>query len=111
MRSKKINDEVQKNHANTYLVLIGEHIIDCITSEDATEKVLEKGKSLDGCLSHIQKEAAKQKCGQVAVIQDTIVYQWAREYFGLAGEGKAVKPQAPAEELIKSTHLSLEDFF
>ena len=70
---KKINGEVQKNHSNTYLVMVGEHIIDCIVTEEAAEKVLEKGKSLQGCLSHIQTEAAKKKVGQVAVIQSDIV--------------------------------------
>ncbi len=115
---KKINDEVQKNHSNTYLVMVGEHIIDCITTEEAAEKVLEKGKSLQGCLSHIQTEAAKKKVGQVAVIQSDIVYGWAREYFGLEEvEQKPrlelVKPQtsAPKEESKKSKHLSLDDFF
>lgn len=58
---KNINKEVQSNHQNEYLVLIGEHIIDCITSEEAAEKVLVKGKSMQGCLSHIQTELAKVK--------------------------------------------------
>ena len=112
---KNINKELQSNHSNEYLVLIGEHIIDCITSEEAAEKVLEKGKTLQGCLSHIQTEAAKKKVGQVAVIQDSVVYGWAREYFGLEGGTEprleVVKPQAPAEVPKKSGHLSLDDFF
>ena len=115
---KNINKEVQSNHSNEYLVLIGEHIIDCITSEEAAEKVLEKGKSMQGCLSHIQTEAAKKKVGQVAVIQDDIVYGWAREYFGLAAvEQKprleVVKPQTTSvmESPKKNGHLSLDDFF
>ena len=115
---KKINDDVQKNHSNTYLVLIGEHIIDCITSEEASEKVLAKGKTLQGCLSHIQGQASKQKNGNVAVIDNVTVYGWAREYFGLeAADQKPhlelVKPQTTSvmEEPKKSNHLSLDDFF
>lgn len=115
---KKINNEVQKNHSNTYLVMVGEHIIDCITTEEAAEKVLQQGKNLQGCLSHIQTEAAKKKVGQVAVIQSDIVYGWAREYFGLAADQKkphleVVKPQTTSvmEPHKKSNHLSLDDFF
>lgn len=117
---KKINDEVQKNHSNTYLVMVGEHIIDCITSEEAAEKVLEKGKSMQGCLSHIQTEAAKKKTGTVAVIQGATVYGWARKYFGLAvveqkPHPKEVKPQTISEVQKeapkKNGHLSMDDFF
>lgn len=115
---KKINDEVQKNHSNTYLVMVGEHIIDCITTEEAAEQVLQGGKNLQGCLSYIQGEARKKQTGNVAVIDDVTVYRWAREYFGLETAGQKphlelVKPQTPAskEEHKKSKHLSMDDFF
>lgn len=115
---KKINNEVQKNHNNTYLVMVGEHIIDCITTDEAAEQILQGGKNLQGCLSHVQEEARKKKQGNVAVIDDVTVYRWAREYFELeAAENKPrlelVKPQtsAPKEEPKKSKHLSMDDFF
>ena len=116
---KKINDEVQKNHSNTYLVMVGEHIIDNITTEDNAERVLAKDKTLQGCLSQIRTFASKQKKDNVAVIDDVTVYKWAREYFGLkAAEKKphleVVKMQTPAETPKevpkKSGHLSLDDF-
>lgn len=113
---KKINNEVQKNQSNTYLMLVGEHIIDCITTEEAAEKVLEEKKNLSGCLQSITGKAQKQKQGNVAVIEDATVYRWAREYFGLeTAEQKPhlelVKPQTLAEVPKKSGHLSLDDFF
>ena len=116
---KKINDEVQKNHSNTYLVMVGEHIIDCITTEEAAEKVLHQGRNLQSCLAHIQGQASKQKNGNVAVIDDVTVYGWAREYFGLAAAEEKkphlelVKPQTPApkEEPQKKSRLSMDDFF
>lgn len=124
---KKINDEVQKNHSNTYLVMVGEHIIDCITTEKAAEKILTEKKNLNGCLQSITSKAARHKTGKVAVIDDVTVYGWAREYFGLteAAEEKPhlelVKtqppasepafPQTDAEEHKKSKHLSMDDFF
>lgn len=113
---KKINGEVQKNHSNTYLVMVGEHIIDCITTEEAAEQVLRGGKNLQGCLSHIQGEARKKQTGNVAVIDDVTVYRWAREYFALEETEQKpylelVKTQTPAEEPKKSKRLSMDDFF
>lgn len=113
---KKINGEVQKSLSDTYLVMVGEHIIDQITTEEAAEKVLVKEKKLSGCLQHIQNEARKKKSGSVAVIDDMTVYSWAREYFGLAAiEQKPhlelVKTQMPAEAPKKSNRLSMDDFF
>lgn len=114
---KKINDEVQKNHSNTYLVMVGEHIIDCITTETDAEKVLADKKNLSGCLWSITGKAKHRKTGNVAVIDDVTVYGWAREYFGLAAAEEKkphlelVKTQTPAEVPKKSNHLSLDDFF
>lgn len=116
---KKINDEVQKNHSNTYLVMVGEHIIDCIRTEADAEKVLEGKKNLSGCLGSITGKARHRKTGNVAVIDDVTVYGWAREYFGLAAAEEKkphlelVKPQTPApkEEPQKKSRLSMDDFF
>ena len=43
---KKINTEIQKEPSNRYLALVGEHIIDNITSEAAAEKVLKEERRL-----------------------------------------------------------------
>ena len=113
---KKINDEVQKNHSNTYLVMVGEHIIDCIRTEAAAEQILAGKKSLSGCLQQIAENAKKQRRGSVAVIEDMTVYKWARNYFGLKDidqkpQMEVVKPQTPAESPKKNGHLSMDDFF
>ena len=102
---KKINTEIQKEPSNRYLALVGEHIIDNITSEAAAEKVLKEEKTLAKALGGIQNKASKQKTGKCAVIEDSVVYGWAREYFGLTAN-----PQAPAEEAKKGVCVSLEDF-
>ena len=102
---KMINTEIQKEPSNRYLALVGEHIIDNITSEAAAEKVLKKEKTLAKALAGIENHASKQKEGNCAVIEDSVVYGWAREYFGLTAN-----PQAPAEEPKKGVCVSLEDF-
>lgn len=102
---RKINTEIQKKPNDRYRALIGEHIIDSITSEVAAKKVLQEEKTLEKAMQEIQKKAEAQKSGSCAVIEDSVVYGWAREYFGLTA-----KPQTPAEEAKKGVCVSLEDF-
>ncbi len=105
---KKINTEIQKQPNNRYLALVGEHIIDQITTEAAAEKVLKEEKTLARSLTGIENRARKQTTGNHAVIEDAVVYGWAREYFGLT---EAANPQTHAEALKKGVCVKLEDFF
>lgn len=105
---KKINTEIQKQPNNRYLALIGEHIIDQITSEAAAEKVLKEEKTLARALTGIENRARKQITGNHAVIEDAVVYGWAREYFGLT---ETADPQTSAEAPKKGVCIKLEDFF
>ena len=117
---KKINTEIQKQPNIRYLALIGEHIIDCITTEAAAEAVLAEKKTLSGAMQKIQTEAGKQKNGNMAIVEDCIVYGWAREYFGLTGaptkkQHETAKMQTiaefPKEKPKKALQrLSLDDF-
>lgn len=53
---KKINTEIQKEPSNRYLALVGEHIIDNITSrKQAAEKVLKEEKTLAKALGRHPK--------------------------------------------------------
>ena len=91
---KKINEEIQKQPTNQYVALVGEYIIDQITTESAADAVLEERKNLAGAMKEIQNKASKQKTGNVAVVEDAVVYGWAKEYFGLdklQSEGHAKK--------------------
>ena len=105
---KKINTEVQKDPKNRHMELVGEHIIDQITTEAAAEAVLQEKKSLAGAMQKIQTEAGRQKHGNCAVIEDSEEYGWAREYFGLT---EVANPQTHAEVQKKGVCVKLEDFF
>ena len=101
---KKINTEIQKEPNNRYIALIGEHIIDCITSEAAAERVLQEEKTLERALTGIKNRAKQQQVKGHAVIEDAVVYGWAREYFGLSAEAS---PESSKPSLAR---LSLDDF-
>ena len=54
---EKLNNDIQKHPQDQYRALVGEHMIDCITTEEIADKVLEEGKTL---------EAAKKKSENIA---------------------------------------------
>lgn len=109
---KKINTTIQEKPNDRYRVLVGEHIIDQITTEEAAEKILREDKSLAGAMKAIWMKAAanewKNEDGKCAVVEGTVVFGWAREYFGI---DETAKPQPSAEKTQASVHLSLDDFF
>lgn len=126
---EKLNNDIQKHPQDQYRALVGEHLIDCITTEKIADKVLEEGKTLEGALktilSNAKKIAVKEhlfKCinGEAAAenakkeaasgcvaIADEEVYKWAREYFGIEKQSEAIKK---TEQKKKALRLSLEDF-
>ena len=120
---KKINIEVQKRPLRHQRTLIGEYIIDCITTEEAAEKVLNPEKTLAGAMSEIRTKAYYRKEGGMAMIEDSVVYGWAREYFGLTTnpakkQPEATKPQTAAEapapaakKKEKEVNLDFDSFF
>ena len=109
---KKINLEIQKEPDNGYIAVVGEYIIDCITSEEAADAVLAKGKTLSGALEEIRKvmedrarkhhsvDKKNGKCVALAVRGEE-VFEMARDYFGLTETRLKAK---------RGVSLSLEDF-
>lgn len=52
--------------------------------------------TLKGCAKAVTEKAKGQAPGGCAIIEDSVVYRWAREYFGIAGEEPI--PKAPGPE-------------
>lgn len=106
----KINDEMWKDPANTFVEAIGHYLIDkCGRSEQAAAAIMNPDKTLKGCCDTIVDKAWKKAKGNVAAIQDDTVFGWADEYFGIAsdGTGAAAPTQAaPSGGLA----ISFEDF-
>lgn len=111
---RKINTEIQKEPDNAYIAAVGEHIIDCITTDEAAEAVLAEGKTLSGALETVRNAMEKRTKGHrgktnssgsctVIVATDAEVFKMARDYFGL--DRAETRPAAK-----KGVSLSLEDF-
>lgn len=110
---RKVNHEIQKAPDDGYIAAVGEHIIDCIISEEAADAVLTEGKTLSGALEKVQKamreraekmRSANKREGCVGLaVEREEVFRMAREYFGLPEPGACPEPE-------KGVRLSLEDF-
>ena len=92
---KKINLEIQKEPDNGYIAVVGEYIIDCITSEEAADAVLAEGKTLSGALEEIRK----------------VMEERARKHHSVDKKnGNFGLHEAGGRPMKKGVSLSLEDF-
>ena len=75
----KIDKEAESGSA--YEKLIAQHIIDRFLG--VSKMVDPENKTLKDCLSSIKSKAQKQVKNGVAAVEDSVVYAWAEEYFGI----------------------------
>lgn len=96
----KIDKEAENGSA--YEKLIAQHIIDHFV--DVSKIDDPESKTLKDCLSSIKSKAQKQARNGVAAVEDSVVYTWAEEYFGIEhSDGQ------PIEELTHSREKSSLD--
>lgn len=100
----KIDKEAENGSA--YEKLIAQHVIDCISRSH--KKAQTDGKSLKDCLSSIKNKAQKQAKNGVAAIEDSVVYAWAEEYFGI--EHSESQPAEEPAHTEKKSSLDVDLF-
>lgn len=83
-----LNDWRKENDGTKSAVMIIDELIGrCGDSAALAEDVCQDGKSWKGCWDYIVGLAKKQAVNNAACIEDTMVYEWAEDYFH-----QAVKP-------------------
>lgn len=91
----KIDKEAENGSA--YEKLIAQHIIDRFA--DVGKMADLENKTLKDCLSSIKSKAQKQARNGVAAVEDSVVYAWAEEYFGIEhSENQPAEKSAHTEE-------------
>lgn len=108
---EKLREEIAKADAQSQK--IGNYILDLAERSGA---VIDSKKTLAECVKQIAAKAKKQAVNGMAMIEDTAVYGWAEEYFGLTAEKepKAQTPDSSQQEETKTEDLlnySLEDLW
>lgn len=99
---EKLKKELEKT-TNPMEKALGEYIL-------SLGREVKEGANLMGCAAKVKEKAKAQASGGCAMVEDAIVYGWAREYFGIAGEAPAPAEQ-PKPEKNNAVYLdfSLED--
>lgn len=87
---EKLKKELEKTK-NPMEKALGEYIL-------SLGREVKEGANLMGCAAKVKEKAKAQASGGCAIIEDSVVYGWAREYFGVAGEAPAPKAPEPAEQ-------------
>jgi len=74
---KRLHEMIQ-GQKDKYLNIIVNYLV---TQIELNDYFLNEQKNLNNMAKYIRDKAKKQANGNVAVIEDEIVYQWAKEYF------------------------------
>ena len=92
----KITGEVN-NIKGDHAQQIGEYLIDHMTDESAA-KIMDEKKTLSGCISAVTSKAKARATNNCAMIADTEVFSWVRDYYGIcnAQDAKIVPAAADA---------------
>jgi len=89
----KIRDEMAKSKEN-YVQVVGEYLTDYLLAHpEAEAALLEKGKSIEGSLAAVRKEAEKVKTGNMAILDVKTVFGIVAGYFGLKPEPDVIKTE------------------
>ena len=81
-----------------YLNIIVNHLMQ---HEELDQAFLNEEKNLKDMAEYIKGKARKEASGNVAVIEDSVVFDWAKEYFNKSNEELGIKKQA--DKTMKNT--------
>ena len=80
--------EMIKGQKDKYLQIIVNHLM---LQTEMSEAFLNEEKNLKDMATYIKDLARKQATNNVAVIEDAVVFQWAKDYFNKSNEELGIK--------------------
>lgn len=102
--------EMIKGQKDKYLQIIVNHLM---LQTEMSEAFLNEEKNLKDMATYIKDLARKQATNNVAVIEDAVVFQWAKDYFNKSNEElgiKKIEAKNNKETIEKDEFGSIFDF-
>lgn len=97
----KLQGELKKAKEG-YAEPILSHMIDrCKESETLADAVCQTHKTWEKCFKYIMDQARKLKSGNCAMVKDSVVYEWAEDYYRLDDKALEEKKAVEAKEREK----------
>lgn len=97
----KLQGELKKAKEG-YAEPILSHMIDrCKESETLADAVCQTHKTWEKCFKYIMDQARKLKSGNCAMVKDSVVYEWAEDYYRLDDKALEEKKTKEAKEREK----------
>lgn len=84
---KAINhiDQQAEKSTNPIYKAIAQYIIEsCLTTDENAQKALSEDKTLEKCANTVKSNARSEAVSGCAVVADSIVWRWVREYYGFS---------------------------
>lgn len=79
---EKVKEKYQGAKKSRYGDLIINHLLKrCEEDEGLAEDMMQQSKDFRGCITYITNLARKQAINGTAAIEDSVVYEWAEDYF------------------------------
>ena len=109
MEGIKRLDEMITGQKDRYLIMI----IDYLKQQLDMDKDFQKEeKNLKDMAEYIRNNARKKATGNVAVIEDAVVYQWAKDYFSKSNDELGISPTKKVEKkIMKDVNKEENDIF
>ena len=80
----------QKNFADPVIAYLLKR---CEEDQGLAEDVMQEGKTWDKCFKYIVGQARKQSYGRAAAVEDSVVYEWAEDYYHKEDKPEPVKKE------------------
>ena len=96
--------EMIKGQKDKYLQIIVNHLM---LQTEMSEAFLNEEKNLKDMATYIKDLARKQATNNVAVIEDEVVFQWAKDYFNKPNEELGIKK---IEAKNKTETVEIDEF-
>ena len=98
----KLQEELKKAKDKSFADPIIKHLIErCRESESLASDVCQDHKTWEKCFKYIMDQARKLKSGNCAMVKDSVVYEWAEDYYRLDDKALEEKKAVEAKEREK----------